>query len=84
MDPQLRLPSRYAELVGERASVYEASGSESDITVVIRFGVNKNQMADSGLRSLERFMKPESLKCLVGPVDATTQCMTSRTEVQHA
>ncbi|MGB9370603.1 MAG: hypothetical protein WCB79_01485, partial [Halobacteriota archaeon] len=37
-----------------------------------------------GFRSLERFMEPESLKCLVGPVDVTTRCMTSRTEVQHA
>jgi len=41
-----------AGLVGQRASVYEATGSEGDIAVVIRFGVNKNQLAHSGVSKL--------------------------------
>ena len=35
--PQLRLPSQYAELVGQKASIYEISGHEGDIAFVIRF-----------------------------------------------
>ena len=60
--PQLRLPSQYAHLVGQRASVYEASGSEGDIAVVIYFGVNKNQMADSRVSKLEEVYETRKLE----------------------
>ena len=60
--PQLRFPSRYAHLVGQRASVYEASGSESDIAVVIYFGVNKNQIVYSRVSKLEEVYETRKLE----------------------
>jgi len=60
--PQLRLPSQYANLVGQRASVYETSGSAGDIAVVIYFGVNKNQMAYSRVSKLEEVYKTKKLE----------------------
>lgn len=34
--PQLRLPSQCAELIGKKASLYELSGGENELTFVIR------------------------------------------------
>jgi len=42
--PQLRLPSRYAELAGKKASIYEISGREGDIAFIIRFD-SQNRVA---------------------------------------
>jgi len=35
--PQLRLPSQYAELAGQRASIYEISEQEGNVAFIIRF-----------------------------------------------
>jgi hypothetical protein len=42
--PQLRLPSKYAELAGKKASIYEISGQEGDPAFIIRFN-NQNHVA---------------------------------------
>ena len=42
--PQLRLPSRYAELAGKKASIYEISGHQGDVAFIIRFD-NQNPVA---------------------------------------
>jgi hypothetical protein len=35
--PQLLLPSQYAELVGQKASIYQVNGLEGDTAFFIRF-----------------------------------------------
>jgi hypothetical protein len=46
--PQFRLPSQYAELAGNKASIYEISGHEGDIAFVIRFDDQNHAAAYHG------------------------------------
>ena len=39
--------------MGQKASIYEASDGDDDITFVIRVAVNKNQAAYRGISKLE-------------------------------
>jgi hypothetical protein len=51
--PQLRLPSRYGDIVGQKASICAASDGNDDIAFVIRVAVSKNQAAYRGISKLE-------------------------------
>ncbi len=52
--PQLRLPSRYADLAGATASIYDISGNEGDTMFIIRFGATKAVAAYHGASEPER------------------------------
>jgi hypothetical protein len=43
--PQLRLPSQYVALAGQKASIYALSGQEGDVAFVIRFNSSKKGVA---------------------------------------
>jgi hypothetical protein len=43
--PQLRLPSQYAELIGQKASIYQVNGLEGDTAFFIRFGGKTESVA---------------------------------------
>jgi hypothetical protein len=43
--PQLRLPSRYAELAGKKASIYELSGDDEGVAFIIRFNAEEGVAA---------------------------------------
>lgn len=44
--PQLRLPSQYAELVGQKASIYQVNGLEGDTAFFIRFEGKTESVAE--------------------------------------
>jgi|GEM_PF-4586180 len=50
---QLRRPSRYGGIVGQKASIYEASDGDDGIAFVIRAALNKNQAAYRGISKLK-------------------------------
>ncbi len=52
--PQLRLPSRYADLAGATASIFDISKNEDDTMVIIRFGATKAVAAYYGASEPER------------------------------
>jgi len=51
--PQLRLPSRYGGIAGQKASIYAASGGGKYVTFVIRVGGDKKQAARDGVSKHE-------------------------------
>lgn len=61
--PQIRLPSEYIELVGKKASIYETSEHQAEITFVIRLN-DENRVA----AYYERAERPE------GHVSAREPC----------
>ncbi len=52
--PQLRLPSRYADLAGATASIYDISEGDGDMAFIIRFGAPKAVAAYHGASEPER------------------------------
>ena len=66
--PQLRLPSRYAELAGKKASIYEMSGPEGNTAFLI-------SLDDSGTKSVAAYH--ERAERAEGHVSAREPCRGS-------